>query len=107
MRCACGLSSASRITLIPGYFFLLLLAFGSAGMAGGAVGGAPGRASGWVSSAEGPFTGATVTSPEKPAASAGTGTFLGISRLGFSMVGVPLLAAALTSGPRRMKLVAL
>src|SRR5258708_9596799 len=101
MRCACGLSSASKITLIEDYFFFFLpVVWGSWVLeaAGSAVDGGVVRASGWVSRAEFPLTGATVTSPEKPgaAASAVLGTVSGISRLGGSMVGVPLLAASLT-----------
>src|SRR5882724_6784474 len=114
MRCACGLSSASRITLMAGYFFFfVLLGAGeagvlpvlvSAGLAGESAAGGVVRASGWVSSAELPVTGATVTSPVKPGvASAVLGTVSGISRFGGSMVGVPLFAAPLMSGLRRKK----
>src|SRR6185295_1672260 len=98
MRCACGLSSASRITLIARYFFFFFLlvdddagsvlaaagvAWASAPLAAAGVAwpsavvpdlasaaGALVRASGCVSSADGPVTGATVTSPENPGVSA-------------------------------------
>ena len=58
------------------------------------------RASGLVSSAVGSVTGATVTSVT-PGACATTGTVTGIDALGLVMVGAPVFAALLTSGPWR------
>src|SRR5579872_705313 len=61
------------------------------------------RASGWVSKAEPPETVVAVTSPLKPVAPAGVGTLAGTEGRTFSMAGDPVLDAARTSGPRRMK----